>query len=210
MNCEDGLIHHLKHDNQYLKDMKTIAFFKTIARPCFAVLMVTLCPLYSVAQISDDSRNGLHDFDFEIGKWRTHLKVLKNPLSGSNTWTEYNGTTEVTKLLNGSANLVELDVKGPSGRIEALSMRLYNPKTGLWSLNFAGANDGAFSTPTIGSFEEGKGIFYNHEPYKGKTILVRFIISDITTRSCRFEQAYSEDEGKTWEINWIAVDTKID
>ncbi len=173
------------------------------------MLMINLYPLCSFAQVKDVVRDGKHDFDFEIGKWKTHLKVLKNPLSGSKTWVEYNGTTDVVKVLGGRANLVELDVKGADGHIEALSMRLYNPKTGLWSLNFAGVNDGSFSIPTIGSFKDGKGIFYNHENYKGKTILVRFVISAITANSCHFEQAFSEDEGKTWEVNWLAVDTRI-
>lgn len=168
-----------------------------------------LLPFFGNAQEGGTIRDGQHDFDFEIGKWETQLKVLKNPLSGSNTWVAYSGTTNVTKVLNGRANLVELSVKGSAGTIEGLSMRLYNPKTGLWSLNYAGIKDGAFSIPTIGSFKDGRGVFYNNESHQGKTILVRFIISDITENSCRFEQAYSADEGKNWEVNWIAIDKKI-
>src|SRR6266487_2695723 len=75
----------------------------------------------------DTLRDGQHDFDFEIGKWITHLWRLQHPLSHSNSWVEYWGTTAVSKVWNGRANLVELDVKGPAGHIEALSLRLYNP-----------------------------------------------------------------------------------
>ena len=82
-------------------------------------------------------RDGSHDFDFEIGTWKTHLRRLVHPLTGSTTWVEYDGTTVVRKVWNGKANLVELDVSGSAGRIEALSLRLYNPDSHQWSLNFA-------------------------------------------------------------------------
>jgi hypothetical protein len=154
-------------------------------------------------------RDGQNDFDFEIGTWKTQLKRLQNPLSDSTKWIEYEGTTVVSKVWNGRANLVELDVKGAAGRIEALSLRLYNPTTKQWSLNFAGVNDGAVSVPTIGGFKNGRGEFYNQETFKGKLIFVRFVISDITPNSCRFEQAFSDDGGKTWEVNWIATDTRV-
>src|SRR5262245_52654700 len=72
--------------------------------------------------------SGEHDFDFEIGTWKTHLSRLVHPLSGSTTWTEYDGTTVVRKVWDGRANLVELSVDGPSGHFEGLSLRLYNPQ----------------------------------------------------------------------------------
>lgn len=153
--------------------------------------------------------DGQHDFDFEIGTWKTHLRRLKNPLTGSTTWVEYKGTTVVRKVWNGRANLVELDVEGPAGRIEALSLRLYNPQSRQWSLNFASSSSGAMSPPTIGGFKNGRGEFYNQETYNGRAILVRFVISDITPNSCRFEQAFSDDGGKTWEVNWIATDSRV-
>ena len=62
-------------------------------------------------------RDGQHDFDFEIGTWKTHLRRLLNPLTGSTTWVEYEGTTVVRKVWNGRANLVELAVDGPAGHI---------------------------------------------------------------------------------------------
>lgn len=154
-------------------------------------------------------RDGQHDFDFEIGTWKTHLKRLQKPLTGSTTWVEYEGTTIVRKVWNGRANLVELDVKGAAGRIEALSLRLYNPASRQWSLNFAGINDGALSQPTIGEFKNGRGEFYDQETFNNRTILVRFVISDITPDSCRFEQAFSDDGGKSWEVNWLATDTRV-
>src|SRR5438874_11053350 len=81
--------------------------------------------------------DGQHDFDFEIGTWKTHLRRLQHPLIGSKTWVEYEGTTVVRKVWNGRANLVELEVDGPAGHIEGLSLRLYNPESHQWSLNFS-------------------------------------------------------------------------
>ena len=154
-------------------------------------------------------RDGQRDFDFEIGKWKTHLRRLVKPLTGSTTWVEYEGTSVVTKVLEGRANLVELKVEGPAGKIEGLSLRLYNPQTHQWSLNFANINDGLLTTPAIGEFKNGRGEFLNKDTFNGRPILVRFVISDITANSCRFEQSFSADEGKTWETNWIAVDTRM-
>jgi hypothetical protein len=167
-------------------------------------LLLVFLPIQTFAQ-----REGLRDFDWEIGSWRTQLKRLQRPLSGSTTWLEYEGTTEVRKVLDGRANLVELKVAGSAGRIEGLSLRLYNPQARQWSLNFANVSDGMLTTPSVGEFKDGRGEFYNQDTYNGRAILVRFVITRITDDSYRFEQSFSEDFGKTWEANWIAVDTRI-
>lgn len=155
------------------------------------------------------ARDGQHDFDFELGEWKTHLSRLLHPLTGSTTWVDYEGTSTVRKIWNGRANLVELEVDGPAGHIEALALRLYSPDSHQWSLNFSNSTGGTLSTPTMGEFNNGRGEFYDQETLNGRSILVRFIISDISANSCHFEQAYSDDGGKTWEVNWIANDTRI-
>jgi len=155
-------------------------------------------------------RDGEHDFDFEIGTWKTHLKRLLQPLTGSTTWVECDGTTVVRKVWGGKANLVELEAGCPRGHFEGLSLRLYNPQSHQWNVNFSNASNGTLSQPTIGEFKNGRGEFYDQEPLNGRAILVRFVISDITPNSCRFEQAFSDDGGKTWEVNWIATDTRDD
>jgi hypothetical protein len=154
-------------------------------------------------------RDGQHDFDFEIGVWKTHLSRRLRPLTGSTTWVEYDGTTVVRKVWNGRANLVELEVDGPAGHIEGLSLRLYNPESRQWSLNFSNSAGGTLSPPVIGEFKNRRGEFYSQETLNGRAIFVRFVISDITPNSCRFEQAFSDDGGKTWEVNWIAIDTRV-
>lgn len=154
-------------------------------------------------------RDGQHDFDFEIGTWKTRLSRLQHPLTGSTTWVAYEGTSLVRPVWSGAANLVELDVDGPAGRIEGLSLRLYDPTARQWSLNFANRKGGTLTPPTIGEFKNGRGEFFGQETLDGRAILVRFVISDITPDSCRFEQAFSDDGGKTWEVNWIATDTRV-
>jgi hypothetical protein len=137
------------------------------------------------------------------------LRRLLHPLTGSTTWVEYEGTSVVRKVWDGRANLLELEVDGPSGHIEALSLRLYNPDSHQWSLNFANSQGGALGQPTIGEFKSGRGEFFDQETLNGRAILVRFVISDITPNACHFEQAFSEDGGATWEVNWIATDSRI-
>jgi hypothetical protein len=177
-------------------------------------LAVILQPLQGLAQQNSDAqktvgRDGQHDFDFEIGTWKTHLSRRLNPLTGSATWVEYKGTTVVRRIWDGRANLVELKVDGPAGHIEGLSLRLYNPQSHQWSLNFANRNGGAMSQPTIGEFKNGRGEFFDQETLNARAIFVRFVISAITPTSCHFEQAFSNDGGKTWEANWIATDTRV-
>lgn len=160
-------------------------------------------------QQTPGQRDGQRDFDFHLGTWKTRLRRLLNPLTGSTRWAEYEGTTVVRKVWEGRANLVELVADGPAGHFEGLSLRLYNPQSRQWSLNFANANGGVMALPTIGEFKNGRGEFYNQETFNGRAIFVRFIISDITPDSVRFEQAFSDDGGKTWEVNWVATDTRV-
>ena len=161
-----------------------------------------------LSQQTPTQRDGQHDFDFEIGAWKTQLRRRLRPLTGSTTWVEYQGTTVVRKIWNGRANLVELEVDGPPGHIEGLSLRLYNPQSRQWSVNYSNSASGTMSQPVIGEFKNGRGEFFGQDFLNGRAILVRFIISDITPDSCHFEQSFSDDGGKTWESNWIATDTR--
>jgi hypothetical protein len=172
------------------------------------LLCCVLLPGTLLAQAAEP-RDGQRDFDWEIGSWHTRLKRLEQPLSGSTRWLEYEGTTIVRKVWDGAANLVELDVTGPSGRIEGLSLRLYSPQSSQWSLNFSNRRNGLLTTPVTGEFREGRGEFYSQEFLDGRAILARFLITVISPDSAHFEQAYSDDGGKTWEVNWIADDTRV-
>ena len=172
-------------------------------------LAVALQPGPAHAQ-SREQRDGQRDFDFEIGTWTTRLSLLPRPLTGSTSWVEYAGTTVVRKVLNGRANLVELDATGARGRLQGLSLRLYNPESRQWALNFSNVRTGTLSPPVTGAFTNGRGEFYGQESLDGRAVFVRFVISVITADSVRFEQAFSADGGRTWEVNWIATDTRLE
>lgn len=180
------------------------------SRLCFrwVGLAVVLLSQPLLAQAAP-ARDGQHDFDFEIGSWNTHLRRLQNPLSGSTTWIDYNGTTAVRKVWDGRANLVELSVEGPAGHLDVLSLRMYNPQSRQWSLNSANARSGQLGVPSVGEFRNGRGEFYSYEDFNGRMVLVRFVITVPTPDSAHFEQAFSLDGGKSWEVNWIADDTRV-
>src|SRR5215472_2974178 len=108
-----------------------------------------------------------------------------------------------------SSSLRTGELATSSGYIEALSLRLYNPQSHQWSLNSANVKGGTISVPTVGEFKDGRGEFYDWEEIGGRMVLVRNVWKDISANSCTFEQAFSDDGGKTWEVNWLAVDTRI-
>ena len=157
---------------------------------------------------SRPARDGQHDFDFEFGAWKCHISRLQHPLTGSTTWLQYEGTSIVQTVWDGRANMGELEVDGPAGHIEGLSLRLYNPQSRQWYISWANSNDGALGPPMIGEFSDGRGEFYDQETFNGRAIYVRFIFSDVTPTSFRLEQAFSADGGKTWEPNWLATFTR--
>lgn len=199
---KESIVKHLR--------MSLLLFSLVVALPpAQGLAQQNSAALKTHSQESEKERDGQHDFDFEIGTWRSHLWRLQHPLSGSNTWVEYDGTSIVRKVWDGRANLVELEVDGPAGHIEGLSLRLYNPESHQWNLNYANSSGGTLSQPAIGEFKNGRGEFFDQEPFNGRTILVRFVISDIKPDSCRFEQSFSDDGGKTWEVNWITIDERL-
>jgi hypothetical protein len=184
-------------------------------RACFLLITICLMPLASYSQseaspkTSDPQRDAQHDFDFEFGAWKAHISRRLKPLTGSTTWVEYEGTSVVRKVWNGRANLGELDVSGPAGQIQGLSLRTYNPQSRQWHISWVNSAEGTVGLPMIGGFNQGRGEFFNQEPFNGRAIFVRFIFSDIIANSFRIEQAFSDDGGKTWETNWIAKFSRV-
>ncbi|HEX5262888.1 MAG TPA: hypothetical protein VFW13_05140 [Phenylobacterium sp.] len=153
-------------------------------------------------------QDGSHAFDFEFGAWKCHLSRRLHPLTGSTTWVEYDGTSVVRPVWNGAANLGELELDGPAGHLEGLSLRLYNPQSRQWGVSFSNSAGGTLGPAMVGGFKDGRGEFYDQEVFNDRAIFVRFIFSDITAHSFQLEQAFSDDGGKTWEANWIAKFTR--
>jgi hypothetical protein len=188
-----------------------------------STLMVGLHPHRGFAQQNSEAaktslqhaateNDGRHDFDFEIGTWKIHLKRLDHRLTGSTNWVEFDGTSVTRKVWDGRADLEEFETDSPAGgHIEGLTLRLYDPQARQWSLYWATSKSGAMGAPTIGEFKNGRGEFFDTEPSgpNGRSILCRFVWSEITPNSAHFEQSFSDDGGKTWEVNWITDQTRV-
>ena len=147
--------------------------------------------------------DGRGDFDFLIGAWKVHHRALKQRLNESTEWNEFEGETVDRKILNGLGNMDENLLHTNTGPVQAISLRVFDPHTKEWSIYWSTDRTGILDVPMIGSFKDGRGIFYSEESFEGRHIYSRFIWSKITTNSAQWEQAFSEDGGKTWETNWI-------
>jgi hypothetical protein len=152
-------------------------------------------------------RDGSHDFDALLGSWKYQLKRRMNPLTGSATWVEYQGTGLCRKIYDG-AEIDQLVADGSAGHIEGLTLRTYNPQSRQWRLYWAHRKIGVLDPPQVGEFKNGRGEFFAQDTINGKTILIRFAWTNMNTTP-HFEQSFSDDGGKTWEVNWITDQTRI-
>jgi len=158
----------------------------------------------------ETERDGQHDFDFQFGSWKVHNRRLLRPLTGSNEWVEFEATVVAQPIWGGRANMDEFEADTPSGHIEGMTVRTYNPKSHEWSIYWANQTSGAFSLPaTVGKFKDGRGEFYDHEEFNGRSIFVRYLWTVISPDKTQWEQAFSVDGGKTWETNWIMTATRV-
>lgn len=176
-----------------------------------ALLAVLMVAGGASAAASGETLDGQRDFDWELGVWRTDVRVLADPLSDTaDEWLSFSGTSVVKPLMDRRANVVELKVAGTSGRIEGLNMRLYEPAASRWSLTFVNMRNGLLTPSVYGGFrDDGVGEFLGDDQLDGRPIKVRFLIYRQGADRARFEQAFSDDGGLTWETNWVAIDRRI-
>jgi hypothetical protein len=183
----------------------------------WGTLIVAACTAPALAQASPggapavaEERDGQHDFDFEFGRWKGHNRRLLKPLTGSNTWVEFDSTVIAKPIWDGRANMDELEADTPSGHMEGLTVRTYNTKTHQWSIYWANQAAGVMALPaTVGKFRaDGHGDFFDQEEINGQSVIVRFRWTVKNHDTARWEQAFSADGGTTWETNWIADFTR--
>ena len=151
-----------------------------------------------------------HDFDFLFGTWRIHNRRLTARLKGSDEWEEFDARSVVRPIWNGAGNVDEIVGESPSGPLRGLTVRLFEPASRQWRLYWANADRGILDQPMIGGFRDGRGEFVDQELFEGRAIFVRYVWSDITPTSCRWEQAFSDDGGRAWETNWIMELSRIE
>ena len=153
--------------------------------------------------------DGAHDFDFDLGVWKTHIVRRLHPLSGSDETMALNGTVTVRALWGGRAQVEEIEADGPRGHWEGMTVFLYDPQARQWSMNFANSAAGRFATPMIGSFENGRGVLVGPDTLDGRAVLVRAVWSDFTPTTHQYQESYSADGGRTWEVAFTATKTKM-
>jgi hypothetical protein len=153
---------------------------------------------------------GRHGFDFMLGSWKSHFRLLRHPLTGSKEWIAFDGTI-VDRSILGFVNMDEGVLFRTSGPEHSITVRVYNQKADEWSIYFGTDAGGALALPaTVGKFDEHDvGRFYDREPYHGKPIVVRYLWTHSSPNECHYEQAFSSDNGKTWETNWISDMTRV-
>jgi len=153
----------------------------------------------------------VHDFDFYMGRWLVHHRRLKERLVGSDEWETFEGTSTAWPLLNGAGNVDDNVLELPAGTYRAISLRSFDPWSETWSIWWLDArNPGQLDPPVVGRFKDGVGTFIGDDTFDGQPILVRFLWTDITDATCRWEQAFSVDGGATWEVNWVMESERIE
>jgi hypothetical protein len=163
--------------------------------------------------ITASSTSSNSDFDFLEGKWKMHHRRLNKRLANNNDWTEFDSFDENHKILGGTANMDTLsttEMPGLNGKLfEGVTIRLFNPKTRLWSLYWVASTIGVMDPPVVGSFENGVGHFFTKDTFNGKPIIMMFRWDARDKERPIWSQAFSPDNGKTWEWNWFNVSERV-
>ena len=153
-------------------------------------------------------RKGPHDFDFELGRWKIHIRRARSAANRATSWDNFDGTTANCKLWDGAA-IQKWQGDGRAGHIEGLTLRLYDPQSRQWKLYAADRGDGILAPAVVGEFRGGRGVFLDQEPINGRMMWVRSVWSDITANSVHFEASVSDAAGKTWILIAITDQTRL-
>jgi len=145
-----------------------------------------------------------HDFDFLLGSWTVQHRRLKHRLAHSSEWETFSGTCHTWRVLGGQADIDDNFLQAPAGSYRAVTMRSFDPATKTWAIWWLDSRyPHHLDPPVVGKFQDGVGTFFANDTFNGRAVVVRFIWSEITPESAKWQQAFSEDGGKTWETNWV-------
>jgi hypothetical protein len=155
----------------------------------------------AVAETASPAAGASRDFDFFLGSWDVHHRKLKTRLAGASEWEEFGGVTTCQSLMGGIANINDSIVERPEGTYRSLGLRAYDARTGNWAdWSLSGRDPTSIDAPGVGRFENGVGTFLSDDSFNGKPIRVRGRFSSLNPRLAQWEQAFSGDGGKTWEV----------
>ena len=189
--------------------MQTLAIFDLtivllLGAMGFTMPNVTSQERQPTAEVQRAGASSPHDFDFLLGTWSVQHRKLKRRLAHSNEWDTFSGTCTTWRVLGGQGDVDDNVLEDPAGAYRAVTMRSFDAKSHSWSIWWLDSrNPHHLDPPVVGGFRNGVGTFFAHDTFAGKPILVRFIWSDVTPDSAKWQQAFSDDNGKTWETNWV-------
>jgi hypothetical protein len=152
------------------------------------------------------------DFDFLFGSWRIHNRRLDDPLGNSESWSEFEASSEAYPILGKLGNVQTYDAPDFPGRpgFQGYALRLLDPETDLWRIWWAStAGRGRLDPPVIGRFRDGVGQFDGEDVIDGRKVHVRFLWTEITETSARWEQSFSYDGGETFIPNWLMLHERV-
>jgi len=149
------------------------------------------------------------DFNYLIGNWKLKNRKLKSRLTNNTEWIEFESKVEMHQILDGNGNIDKYTDTASGKPYEGVALRLFNPKTKLWSIYWADNNSGTLDPPVVGSFENKIGHFFCKDTFNGKKIIVVFRWDVRNPNLPVWSQAFSADNGKTWEWNSINVSERI-
>jgi len=167
--------------------------------------------LATAAQAADrPPRDGAHDFDFDVGVWKTDITRRVHPLAGSDETVHMTGVVTVSKLWKGRAQVEQIEADGPNGgHWEGMTVFLYDPQARQWSMNFANGSVGKMTPPMIGSLQNGRIQLYGADTFDGRPVKIRAVWSDFTPTSHTYQEFVSADGGATWVLYFTGHKTKL-
>lgn len=161
--------------------------------------------------LSAEGAKHFHDFDYLVGNWHVSHHELKARLVGSHEWLDFDGTSTLKMILSGYGTFDENTINKPTGSYQGVTIRTFDPKTGIWSVywldsRFPGVMD---DEPMHGNFDGNVGTFLGQTTANGKPVKVRYVWKLLPPNDATWEQAFSPDGGKTWEVNWQMHLTRV-
>lgn len=150
------------------------------------------------------------DFSFQTGLWHVQHHKLSERLVGCQDWVAFEGQCRAWEILDGEGNVEDQWLDDPAGPYRAAALRRRDPSSGQWSIWWHDGRSIALDPPVVGGFESGIGRFFASDILRGQPIRVRFEWRDISDRHARWEQAFSDDNGRSWEVNWRMQFDRVD
>jgi hypothetical protein len=181
---------------------------RLLAAALATTLAAALPPAAYAADAAPAHRDGAHDFDFDLGVWKTDIVRRLHPLDPASETLQMTGIVTVRPVWSGRAQLEEIEVDGPAGHWQAMTAFLYDPRAGQWSMNFASSASGRMNAPMVGGWEGGRAELLATDTLDGRAVLVRGVWSDLTPTSHTYQESFSADGGRTWVVSFTAHKTR--